>query len=125
MHSLLNSSAPGLTRTVLVLRVLLAAFFVFLALKNLLGDARMAADFSRWGYPDGFRIAVAVLQLAGAVGLFVPALVLPSAAMLAVLLVGAVATHLRFDPPLAAAPALVCLLLLAPVLWAVRPAWLR
>jgi hypothetical protein len=125
MSTLLNSATLASSRTVLVLRVLLAAFFVYLAVKNLAGDARMAEDFRRWNYGDGFRVAVAVAQLAGAVALFVPPLAFAGSLGLAVVLVGALVTHLRHDPPASAAPALLCLLLLLPVLWAARPAQLR
>jgi hypothetical protein len=125
MPALLNPDGLLLTRTALVLRLLLAAFFAFLAYKNLTGEPRMVEDFRRWGYADGFRVAVAVAQLAGAAALCVPPLVFPGAVTLAVVLVGAVATHLRHDPPLQAAPALVCLLLLLPVLWTTRPPLLR
>jgi hypothetical protein len=125
MSTFLNPESLGASRTVLVLRILLACFFVFLALKNLAGDARMAEDFRRWGYPDAFRIGVAVAQLAGAAALFVSPLVFPGALALALVLLGALATHLRHDPPLQAAPALVCLLLLVPILWAARPPLMR
>ncbi|HZM00016.1 MAG TPA: DoxX family protein [Planctomycetota bacterium] len=125
MPSILSSENLATGRAVLVLRLLLAAFFAFLAVKNLAGDKGMAEDFRRWGYGDGFRITLAVAQLGGAVALFIPALSFAGALGLAVVLVGALATHLRHDPPLQAAPALVCLLLLLPVLWAARPPLLR
>jgi putative oxidoreductase len=125
MSTLLSSPSLAGSRTLLVLRVLLAGFFVFLAVKNLAGDQRMADDFRRWGYGDGFRIAVAVAQLGGAVALFLPPLTFAGAIGLALVLAGALATHLRHDPPASALPALVCLLLLLPVLWAARPPLLR
>lgn len=125
MSTLLSSTTLASSRTLLVLRVLLAAFFVFLAVKNLAGDQRMAEDFRRWGLGDGFRTGVAVAQLAGAVALFVPPLAFAGALGLVVLLLGAVVTHLRHDPPAAAVPALACLLLLLPIVWAARPPLLR
>lgn len=125
MSTLLSSTTLSSSRTLLVLRVLLAAFFVYLAVKNLAGDPRMAEDFRRWSYGDGFRVAVAVAQLAGAVALLVPPLAFAGALGLAVLLLGAVVTHLRHDPPAAAVPALACLLLLLPIVWAARPPLLR
>ena len=83
---------------ILVLRLLLAAFFLFMAGKNLAGDQAMAADFTRWGYPPWFRVATACLQTLGALCLLVPALVLPGAVLLTCILGGAAVTHLRFDP---------------------------
>lgn len=125
MPALLTATTLASSRALLVLRVLLAAFFVYLAVKNLAGDARMAEDFRRWHYGDGFRIAVAVAQLAGAAALFVPPLTFAGALGLTVVLLGALVTHLRHDPPASALPALVCLLILLPVLWAARPPPLR
>jgi putative oxidoreductase len=115
----------GAWRVLLVLRLLLAAFFVFLAVKNLSGDLRMVEDFRRWGYSDGFRRLVAVSQLVGAAALLVPALTFAGAALLACLLIGAIVTHLRFDPPGQVLTAVVCLLLLLPLLWSYRPGRLR
>jgi uncharacterized membrane protein YphA (DoxX/SURF4 family) len=122
MPSIVNVEGP---RTLLALRALLAVFFLYLALKSLSGDARMTEDFRRWGYPDGFRLVVALAQLAGAAALFITPLTFPAAVGLSLLLLGAVGTHLRHDPPLSAMPALVCLLLLLPVLWTSRPVLLR
>jgi uncharacterized membrane protein YphA (DoxX/SURF4 family) len=96
------ASSPALPTTALVLRFVLCAFFVFAALKNLSGDPAMAQDFARWGYAPWFRVAVAAAQLVGAVCLLVPSLRMAGVAVLAVILVGAVGTHLMHDPPLTA-----------------------
>ena len=125
MSTLMDPATLASSRTVLVLRVLLALFFVYLAARNLAGDPKMAEDFRRWNYGAGFRVVVAVAQIAGAVALFVPPLAFAGAVGLTVLLLGALFTHLRHDPPASAVPALVCLLLLLPVLWAARPPLLR
>jgi hypothetical protein len=78
-----------------VLRVLVAAFFVFLAGRNLSGDAQMAADFQRWGYADWFRTATALVQMLGALALLVPATRPLGALLLLGVLFGAIATHVR------------------------------
>jgi uncharacterized membrane protein YphA (DoxX/SURF4 family) len=96
------ASSPALPTTAMVFRAALCAFFVFAALKNLSGDPTMAQDFTRWGYAPWFRMAVAAAQLVGAVCLLVPALRLAGVIVLAVILLGAVATHLMHDPPLTA-----------------------
>jgi len=57
----------GVALALLVLRILLALFFVAMAARNLSGDERMAADFERWGFPAWFRVATALLQLLGGV----------------------------------------------------------
>ena len=118
-------SGAGSSRLLFAVRLLLAAFFVFLACKNLSGDERMAADFRRWGYADGFRVAVALAQIVGAAALLVPALLWPGALLLAGILMGAVVTHARFDPLAQLVAPVVCLALLVPVLWSARPGFLR
>jgi putative oxidoreductase len=108
---------------VLSVRILLAAFFVYVAARNLNGDEAMSADFERWGYAVWFRKLTAWLQIAGAVALLIP---LPGAAfaggaLLACILVGATITHLRFDPPMAAMAPVVFLALVSVILVAYRP----
>ncbi|GJM22470.1 MAG: hypothetical protein DHS20C15_23850 [Planctomycetota bacterium] len=105
----------------LVLRLLLAAFFLFMAGKNLTGDASMAADFERWGFPDGFRVFTALLQIVGALLLLASATTFPGSLLLLVVLLGAVGTHLVHDPPSSLLSPLLALLVLAPVLLAHRP----
>ena len=107
------------------LRWLLAAFFVFMAWRNLSGDPALAEDFRRWGYSDGFRQLTAVLQIAGALVLLVPAVSWLGAGLLACILVGAVVTHARFDPLAAVVSPLVFLALVAVLLVAYRPVALR
>jgi putative oxidoreductase len=126
---MLSQLTPGqgviAVRALLALRLLLAAFFVFLAVKNLGGDVRMAEDFRRWGYSSEFRVLVAIAQLVGAAALLLPAFTFLGAALLGGLLIGAIVTHLRFDPPGHALAAVVSLILLLPLLWSYWPARLR
>ncbi len=111
----------ALLHVLLGLRILLAAFFSFLAVRNLAGDETMARDFARWGYPDWFRVATAVIQLGGA------ALLLPTrgafwgALVLAAVLLGAIATHLRHDPLATAVSPVVVLALVGAVAVLHRP----
>jgi len=122
----LVSGAPeGLRGLVIGLRVLLAAFFLVMAARNLLGDAALAADFQRWGYSGAFRVATALLQIAGALALLLPATSFYGAALLAAVMVGAIVTHLAHDPPATAVSALVFLVLAGFVAFATRPPLLR
>jgi hypothetical protein len=107
-----QAGGRGLALACTLLRVLLAAFFAYLAARNLSGDQRMADDFRRWGYADWFRGVTAILQVAGAAALLVPATRMAGALLLTGVLVGALATHLRHDPPASAVPAAVVLVLL-------------
>ncbi|MDG2527606.1 DoxX family protein [Caulobacter endophyticus] len=53
-------------RWVPVLAWLLAGFFVFGAVGNLLAPPDIAASYRRWGYPDWFHFVTAILELAAA-----------------------------------------------------------
>jgi putative oxidoreductase len=129
MHDLIGTSPEGLPRVVgwalLLLRVALAAFFVFAAARNLAGDEQMATDFARWGYPAWFRASVAVLQVVGGVLLLLPASAPWGAAVLSVVLVGAVGTHLVHDPPASALAPLPFLAAAVTIFLVHRPPLLR
>lgn len=117
--------SAGQLRALTALRVVLALFFLFLAVKNLAGDSHMAAEFQRWGYSERFRQLTAVLQLAGAGLLLVPAAAFWGGSILACVLLGAIWTHLRFDPLPALTAAVVTLVLVAIALVSYRPRLLR
>lgn len=54
-----------------VLRLLLAAFFVFGGLGNIFAPESILEDYQRWGYPDWFHYVTGVLELLVAVLLIV------------------------------------------------------
>jgi uncharacterized membrane protein YphA (DoxX/SURF4 family) len=54
-----------------------------------------AQKFAAWGYPDWFRVLVAVVEIAGGVLLLVPRVAWLAAGALAVVMVGAAVTHFR------------------------------
>lgn len=78
------------------LRVLLAAVFAFAAYRKFTGHPIPVATFQGLGLGQWFRYLTGVLELAGAVGLLIPAIHLWAAAGLALVMVGAAATHLFF-----------------------------
>ena len=124
MMSLISTPIPATTRplqALLVLRILMALFFLFLAGKNLSGDVTMATDFQRWGYSDGFRMLTAVLQILGAVLLLWPQTIFLGAVCLTLILVGATLTHFRYDPPAAMITPLAFLLPMLIFAWVHRP----
>ena len=129
MRDLMGTTAAGLSRggawTLVGLRLALACFFVFVAARNLAGDAQMAADFQRWGYPTWFRPVVALMQAAGALLLVWSGTAPYGAALLTVVMVGAVSTHLLHDPPVSALVPLVFLATVVVVVVMYRPAALR
>lgn len=120
-----DGTSKGLLTALTVLRLLVAAFFVFLAVKNLTGDAQMTADFRRWGYPDGFRTFTAFLQLGGAALLLFTPLAFFGAGLLACVLCGAVWTHYRHDPAATMLQPAVVLVPIVAFLLVYRPGVLR
>jgi uncharacterized membrane protein YphA (DoxX/SURF4 family) len=78
--------------------------------------ASMPEEFATYGLPGWFCYLVGFLKLTAALGLLtglmVPPLVFPSAVLVAALMVGAVAMHLKVkDPALKSLPALSVLVL--------------
>lgn len=67
------------------------------------GGAKLASlpfeveAFARWGYSPAFMYLTGVLEVAGAVGLFLPRLSALSSLCLSGLMVGAIATHAIHD----------------------------
>ncbi len=107
------------------LRLVVAAFFLFMAWKNLSGDEQMAADFTRWGYSPGFRRFTGVLQIVGALALSVPSICFLGGLLLAGVLAGAIVTHALHDPPAALVSPVVFVLLVAVAVLRYRPPLLR
>jgi hypothetical protein len=54
----------------------------------------MVAVFAKIGFGQWFRILTGLLEVAGAIGLFVPRFAVYAASMLAVVMVGAIGFHL-------------------------------
>ena len=71
---------------------------VFLAsgMAKLLALGFEVEAFARWGYPEGFMYFTGVLEVAGAVGIWIDKLKTLAAAGLAGLMLGAVGTHAVF-----------------------------
>jgi putative oxidoreductase len=108
------------------LRGLLTAVFVVAAGMKFAAVPFEVAGFTRFGYPLWFMDVVGALQLLGAVLLWTRGCVALGAGLLAVLMVGAVGSHLLAgDPALMPLPALVLLMLLSGVAYARRFELLR
>lgn len=80
------------------------------------GASNISDEFRRYGLPDWMRVAVGSTKLALAglllVGIVFPPVALPAAAGMALLMVGAIAAHLRVGDPLRkAAPATLMLVM--------------
>ncbi len=87
------------------------------------GDSTsLKGEFNAYGLPDVVFYAVGFLKVGSSVallaGLWVPQVVLPAAAIVAVLMVGAVAMHMRIgDPLVRSMPAAVMLVLAGTLLY--------
>jgi len=109
-------ASPGLRLSNIALwafQALLAAFFGFAGINKLLGlQQEMVDNFARLG-PLWFRYLVGVLELIGAVAIVVPRVASLGALWLACVMVGAVITHIFFQPPavMASFPAVLAVLL--------------
>ncbi|MFC6738937.1 DoxX family protein [Methylobacterium tardum] len=104
-----------------VLRGLLTAVFLVAAGMKFAAVPFEAAGFARFGYPLWFMYVVGALQLLGAVLLWARGCVALGAGLLAVLMIGAVGSHLLAgDPILMPLPAFVLLILLSGIAYARR-----
>jgi putative oxidoreductase len=82
-------------------QVVLAAFFIFASAPKLLGDPATVAAFDSIGFGDWFRYLTGACELAGAIGLLIPALSGLAALGLVGVMVGATLTNLFLMPGMA------------------------
>src|SRR5262245_12527988 len=75
------------------LQVLVAALFVVGGIAKF-ADPSWARKFAGWGYPAGCCMVTGTLEAVGGVCLFVPSIATYAAALLGVIMIGALATHL-------------------------------
>ena len=77
------------------LAIFLALAFIRAGVSKLAGGeaVRWAGRFAQWGYPSKAHYVVGVLELLGAVGLLIPRCRRAAAALLVILMVGALCTH--------------------------------
>jgi putative oxidoreductase len=110
------------TIAVWVLSVLCALMFLAIGGMSLVNYNGQATEgFAHFGYPDWFRVLIAVLYLAGGLLLLLPRFAWMGSATLAVIMIGAVVSHLKekeyFPEPLPGAVLFVILALITYVRW--------
>ena len=99
-----------------VLRVVVGLAFLAAGGSKLAGAPPMIAMFAKIGFGQWFRILTGSLEVAGAIGLFVPRFTVYAASLLAVVMVGAIGFHLTTlgrNP----VPPIVLLLLAILIVW--------
>lgn len=103
-------TAKGRMTVIWVLSGLAAFAFLGAGAGKLTGAEPMVATFEKIGVGQWFRYLTGLLEVGGAIGLFIPGLGFFAAALLAMVMAGAVVTHLAVlgGSP---APALVLLVL--------------
>ena len=90
------------------LQVLTAAVFVFAALPKITADPMAVAGFAMMGIGPGGMLTIGLLELAGAIAMFIPRLTGLAALCQVALMIGAVTTTLAyFGPSMVALPAAV------------------
>jgi uncharacterized membrane protein YphA (DoxX/SURF4 family) len=90
------------------LQVLTAAVFVFAAIPKITADPMAVAGFAMMGIGPTGMLTIGLLELAGAIALFIPRLTGLAALCQVALMIGAVTTTLVYmDPAMAVMPAIV------------------
>lgn len=102
----LPQSHPWRLRLAWALQLPLAVVFTITAYRKIVADPVPVATVEALGTGQWLRVAIGFAELAGAIGLLIPRLVPLAASCLALLMVGAVGTHLAIIGG-SAVPALV------------------
>jgi putative oxidoreductase len=78
-----------------ILRAVVSVIFLMAAVMKL----RDPHQFTTFGYPQGFGILVAIAELCGAAGLWIPKAARLAAIGLILIMVGAIYTHMHIGDP--------------------------
>ena len=103
-----------------ILKIALGLAFAAAGFSKLAGAPPMVAIFAKIGFGQWFRILTGLLEVAGAIGLFVPRFTFVAASLLAAIMVGAVGFHLTLlggNPT----PPIVLLILTLATAWLGKP----
>ncbi len=106
----------GLNIVLWILQILAAATFFLAGGSKLAGVAPMVEMFDKIGLGQWFRYLTGGLEVTGAILLLIPATVALGGPLLAVTMVGAIATHL-FVLGGSAVPAIILLVVVVTVTW--------
>ena len=98
----------------MILKILISLIFVSASVMKLSG--KVAPDWKRWGYPRRFMYATGVAELVALIIFWWPGLEIVGAVALGLILLGALATLVRFREALSHVPLPAMTLLLVLVL---------
>lgn len=104
----------------IVLCVLLGIFFIVAGGTKLMGSPSQVEHFAQWGYPLWFLYLTGLIEVGGAICLFIPKAQWYGIVVLSFTMVGAALTHLRAGEMGAVPVPLVLLGLLLMLAWAIR-----
>jgi uncharacterized membrane protein YphA (DoxX/SURF4 family) len=116
----LAPSSKGRAITLWVLQILAGLAFLGAGGGKLAGVPEMVAVFDKVGVGQWFRYVTGLLEVGGAIGLFLPRWSFYAASMLAVVMVGAVISHLTVLGGSPVAP-LVLLVMTGAIAWLRKP----
>jgi len=100
-------------RRVWEVTIFLAALYLIAGISKLAGAPMWVERFLAWGYTDTFRVLVALSEIAGAIVLLIPRIASIGAVGLAIVMLGAIFTHLFHGSAVVAILPLVLVMLLA------------
>ena len=101
----------------LILKIAVTLAFLFAGGAKLAGAKPLIEQFDEFGLPLWLMRAIGILEVAGAIGLWINALAFWAALGLGLLMIGAVGNHIKAGHPFArSAPAAMLLLLCVLVL---------
>jgi uncharacterized membrane protein YphA (DoxX/SURF4 family) len=80
--------------------VAMAGPAVFFGYQKMIQNTEKTTDFARWGYPKWFMVALGMVEILAGIGFLFPATRPYCIATYAIILVGAVATHLKAKDPM-------------------------
>ena len=89
---------------IIIVQVVLGLLFVAIGSMTVAGRQMFVDNFRRFGYPQWFRVVTGSLEILGGIGLLIgiwlPWLAALASAGLALVMLGAISTHLRIREPL-------------------------
>lgn len=106
---------------VLLVSIMLAGVFGLTGGMKLFGSADMVVSFARWGYGPGFMYAVGAFEVLCAAALLVPRANFLGAAGVALVMAGAIWTHVAHAEYAVIVVPIGLLLLAAGLAWTTRP----